>query len=147
MTKYYIFTALIILSFASCKNDNARNDSSSNEITKTTITTDSIEGAYLALDKTKYDFGKIKRKKTPYLTIDFEIENIGKKPLVILKTDVSCGCISVECPKEPILPNKKTKLTLTIDTKNQNGVFNKTVFLKSNAENDVVLVRIIGEVK
>lgn len=146
MTKYYIYTALIILSFVSCKNDNARHESHSNEITKE-VSTDSIEGAYLSLDKTKYDFGKIRRKKTPYLTIDFEVENIGKKPLVILKTDVSCGCISIECPKEPILPGKKIKLTLTIDTKNQDGVFNKTVFLKSNAENDVVLIRIIGEVK
>lgn len=151
MIKSYTFIALTMLVLLSCKNDNVNNDLRPNETTKATlekgISPDSIEGAYLSLDKTKYDFGKIKRKKTPYLVIDFEIENIGKKPLIILKTDVACGCISVECPKKPILPNKKEKLTVTIDTKNQNGGFNKTIFLKSNADNDVVLIRIVGEVK
>lgn len=151
MIKYYTFTVLTMFVLLSCKNDNEKNNLHSNRITKTTlekrISTDSIEGAYLSLDKTKFNFGKIKRKKTPSLVINFEIENIGKEPLIILKADVSCGCISVEYPKQPILPNKKMKLTVTIDTRSQKGEFNKTIFLKSNADNDVVLIRIVGEVK
>lgn len=80
------------------------------------------------------------------MDIDFEIKNSGKLPLVIAKTDVSCGCLSVDCPKDPILPGKKTRLTVHIDTRAQEGRFNKTVFIKSNADNDVELIRIIGEI-
>lgn len=151
MPKDYILITLTILVLLSCKSDNVENKLQANEKAKTTIkkgiSIDSITGAYLSLDKTKYDFGKIKRQKTPYLAIDFEIENIGKKPLIILKTDVSCGCLSVDCSKKPILSGKKIKLTVNIDTKNQNGEFNKTIFIKSNADNDIELIRIVGRIK
>ena len=116
------------------------------EIVQQEILMDDIEDAYLHLDKTMYDFGKIRIKKTPKITIELEIENQGMLPLVILKTDVSCGCMSVDFPKLPILSKEKEKLTVTIVTKDQVGVFNKPIFIKSNAVNDVVLIRILGEI-
>ena len=105
-----------------------------------------IDGAYLLLSMSKYDFGKIQKSKNPYITIEFEVKNIGKKPLLITRTDVSCGCLSTEYSKKPISPNKKTKLRVSVDFRSLNGVFNKTVCIKSNAENDVVLLRLVGYV-
>lgn len=142
---------LVILSlFTSCSS--VRNDVDSEVIegnkTATTpeIPMDSIEGAYLLIDKKKYDFGKIDREKTPHIPIEFELKNIGKSPLIIVKSDVSCGCLSVDYPKEPILPGKNSKLILNVNTTNQEGTFNKTVFIKSNADNDVVLIRVLGDI-
>lgn len=83
----------------------------------------------------------------PDIPIEFEIENIGKDPLVILKADVSCGCLSVNYPKAPIRPGENAKLIVNVDTKAQEGRFNKIIFIKSNADNDVELIRILGEVK
>lgn len=111
------------------------------------IPLDSIKGAYLNLDKKRYDFGNISRKKQPLVPIEFKIENIGKEPLIILKVDVSCGCLSVDYPKNPIKPGEKTIITVNVNTKTQEGMFNKSIFIKSNAENDVELIRIVGEVR
>jgi len=81
------------------------------------IPTDSIKGAYLSLDANRYDFGTIRSKETSEIVIEFEVENLGKIPLVIFKADVSCGCMSVDYPKVPVFPNKREKLRVTIDTK------------------------------
>lgn len=104
-------------------------------------------GAYLNLVSGQYDFGTVKSAKVPALTIDFGFENKGDSPLIILKADVSCGCLSVKYPREPIYPGGKSKLTVSVDLKNQNGFFNKTIFIKSNAVNDLELIRIKGTVK
>jgi len=116
-------------------------------IVKQEISMDSIVGPYLRLDKNKYDFGKIRSKKTPEIIVEFEMENQGISPLVILKVDVSCSCMKVNSPKAPILHREKAVLKVTIDTKNQKGMFNKAIFIKSNAENDIVLIRILGEIQ
>jgi len=108
---------------------------------------DSIVGAYLHLDRIRHNFGIISSKKMPKITIEFEMENKGKIPLVILKADVSCGCMTVNYPKTPIFATQKAILTVTINTKNQIGIFNKPIFVKTNAENDVVLIRILGEIQ
>lgn len=59
---------------------------------------------------------------------------------------MSCGCISTEYTKEPIAPNQKTKFRVFIDLRNQDGAFNKAVFIKSNAKNDVDLLRVVGQI-
>lgn len=107
---------------------------------------DSINGAYLLLDKTRYDFGTVDRIQTPRIAMEFQVRNIGKTPLVIIKCDISCGCLSVDYPSKPIAPGSKSKLIVFIDTKDQEGEFSKSIFIKSNAQNDVVLVRIVGKV-
>ena len=67
--------------------------------------------------------------------------------IVNRKYDVSCGCLSVNYSKEPINPGKIRKLAVHIDTKNQYGMFNKVIFINSNAENNLELIRITGEVE
>ena len=103
-----------------------------------------IAGAYFKLTNNRFDFGKINRTKIPNITVEVEFTNIGKAPLLILKGDVSCGCLSVEYSKEPILPNQNGKVIIHADLRTQNGTFNKTVFVKTNAENEVELIRILG---
>ena len=99
--------------------------------------------AYLAMVNNRHDFGTVKIKKAPQIRIDFEFTNMGSEPLIILKTDVSCGCISADFTKEPILPGAKGMIEVQIDTKGQEGSFNKTIF----ATNDVELIRIVGQIK
>lgn len=95
----------------------------------------------------KYDFGKVSQSKNPVLHIDFEFRNTGKYPLVINKVDVSCGCLSVNYPKEPIVAGQQSKLSVQINTKGQEGIFNKKIFIRTNADNDVEYIKITGEIK
>lgn len=121
------------------------------EIHATNVTTNeaipqNLEGAYLKLTDNHFDFGEISRKKISNITVEAEFTNIGKAPLLILKADISCNCLSVEYPREPILPNQIGKVVIHADLRAQDGMFNKTVFIKTNAQNDVELVRILGTV-
>lgn len=146
MKKIILFFGIVF--FVSCNN----NKSSQKIIiqaanTLETIAPSDIKGAYLKLSNNHYNFGKINRKNNPHLQVDVEFINSGKSPLFILKSDVSCGCMTVEFPKDPIQPGVMKTLRVNIDLHAQKGIFNKTIFIKSNADNDVVLIHIIGEVK
>lgn len=98
----------------------------------------------LKFAKTRYDFGTIK-KHTPII-VSFEFINKGNIPLVIQKVDVSCGCLSIEYPKQPTMPDKKAIVEVKINTQTS-GDFNKPIFVKSNAIEDIVVLRIVGQVK
>lgn len=95
----------------------------------------------------EYNFGSIYKSKTPYKKISIEICNMGEKPLALAKVDVSCGCMKVDFVKVPIPSKQKGCINVIIDTKNQKGVFDKPIFIKSNAINDLEIVRIKGEIK
>lgn len=71
-----------------------------------------------------------------------------KIPLVIYKAEVSCGCISAEIPNHPINHGDRGTIKITVDAKKILGKFNKTVFIKSNSQNEkVVLLRVEGIIK
>lgn len=94
-----------------------------------------------------YNIGAVYRTNTPYKKISIEICNTGEKPLVLANVDVICNCMKVDFTKEPILFNQKGYIDVVIDTKNQTGVFDKPIFIKSNAINNLEIVRIKGEIK
>ena len=100
----------------------------------------------LKFAKTRYDFGSVRAKGAP-IDVAFEFQNTGDVPLIIHKVDVSCGCMTVEFPKEPTSPRQKGIITVTVDTKGREGAFNKNLFVKSNATEDVILLRIVGQIK
>ncbi len=110
-------------------------------------TTEITDGAYLQFDGRKYDFVTVKRKKMPSMTINFPFTNTGNAPLVILKVDVSCGCLTPAFSRQPVMPGGKGSVRITIDVRSQRGDFNKIVFIKSNAVNDVELLKITGYIK
>ena len=147
----YIIIIITLLLLQSCRYSGTKEGiittAEQYNIVKQEMPTDSIVGAYLHLYENRYNFGKVSIRKTPHITIEFGMENRGKLPLVIYKADVSCGCMSVDIPTTPIFPGACSKLTVTIETKGQEGVFNKPIFVKSNADNDVVLIRILGEIE
>jgi len=115
--------------------------------TNTAIESSEVQGMpVLKFAKTKYDFGSIKKEDSP-ITVVFEFQNEGDVPLVIQKVDVSCGCMSIEYPKQPTMPKGTGTILVKIDLQNQSGTFNRTLFVKSNATEDLILLRIKGQVK
>ena len=86
---------------------------------------------FLVPDNT-HDFGTI--PEGPKATYEFQFVNIGTEPLVITNAQASCGCTSPEFPKEPILPGKKGKISVTYSTEGRIGNFNKSIYITSNAQ-------------
>lgn len=80
-----------------------------------------------------YDFGILKRG--PEAPHKFEFTNTGNQPLIVMNVTPSCGCTNVDWIKAPVPPGQKGWIKLSLKTEEQHGVFNKEVYIQSNAAN------------
>ena len=65
------------------------------------------------------------------VTVAYDIRNTGDKPLAISKVLTSCGCTSVDYPRQAIASHGSAVVKVTYDAK-QMGTFNKLVRIYSN---------------
>lgn len=126
------------LSLMSCSSNNDNNPG-------VTETTDSNK-PFLKVQK-ELDFGTIDRDKNSSKAFNIDFTNTGNSPLAIMKLDVSCGCIKATYTKVPIRKSEKGNIRIEINTRNQKGVFNKSVIIRSNAKNDYEIIRIKGKIE
>ena len=141
MKNLAIFVGIAMI-FISCGNNN-----NNNKTKEVKIILPTVDSPCLKMDESKLSFGKINKKKQQLVTVNFEFENSGSKPLVILKADVSCSCMTIDYPKQPIKKGKKGVIKVSIDLISQEGDFNKSIFIKSNSIKNVELLRVVGKVK
>lgn len=92
-----------------------------------------------------HDFGEV--MEGPPAEYDFEFKNVGKSPIIITEAHGSCGCTVPKWPQEPILPKRKGVIHVTYNTAGRVGPINKDVFITSNAEPNLMRIRITGTVK
>lgn len=135
---FYLFCftfAFITVNCQSCKNKENNNE----------ITSIIKKGnkPFLKVSK-ELNFGKIDKIKTPKKVIYIDIINTGNAPLVIIKTDVTCGCLKTNFTKYPILKGKKGLIKVEINTKSQIGFINKPIIIISNAQNHTEIIRVKG---
>lgn len=103
------------------------------------------QGAVLVLHPANVDFGKVSKARHLRLEFKVRLENRGSKPLVINKTDVSCGCMSFDVRQKTVLPGKSVEAAVIVNTDGAVGYFNKSVFIRSAADNDLEIIRVKGE--
>lgn len=94
--------------------------------------------------KTTADFGTIDRKATKRIIVNFEFNNPGTVPLVILKAVPMCSCMSTEITATPIGTGQKGIVKVIVDPKNQKDEFNKAVIVKTSASAEPIMCRIVG---
>ena len=92
-----------------------------------------------------YDFGYIKEEKGA-VSHEFEFENVGDEPLIIVSATAPCGRTRPEYPTKPIKPGKKGKIKVTFSPIGRPGPFRKEIRVKTNARNKVVRLHIEGSV-
>ena len=92
----------------------------------------------------KIDLGNVHKGAEKRLCRDIILKNKGTVPIVIQKIDVSCGCLYTLLSSKNILPNHSQKLTVCIDLNKQEGIINKTIFINSNANNGLEIIRVKG---
>lgn len=93
----------------------------------------------------KYNYGTIK-EDDGVANYEFEFTNTGTSPLLVQRVSTSCGCTTPDWSKEPIAPGKTGKVKVGYDPKGRPGPFNKTVSVYSNADQNVIVLQISGEV-
>ena len=70
----------------------------------------------------------------------------GDVDLVIASASASCGCTVPKYDKKPVPPSGSGTIEVVFDTSGREGVQAKTVVVLSNAENNIVILRIIADV-
>src|ERR1700733_9459458 len=78
-----------------------------------------------------HDFGVVQRG--PIANHSFEFTNTGSRPLNVMNVTPSCGCTGVEWIKTPVPPGGKGWIKLGLKTEEQHGIFNKEVYIQSDA--------------
>ena len=113
---------------------------------KGTDTNKKVKAKAIAMFTEKnHDFGYIKEEKGA-VSHDFEFENVGDEPLIILSATASCGCTRREYPTKPIKPGKKGKIKVTFSPIGRPGPFRKEIRVKTNGRNKMVRLHIEGSV-
>ncbi|MBR4843067.1 MAG: DUF1573 domain-containing protein [Bacteroidaceae bacterium] len=76
----------------------------------------------------------------------FVFTNTGKKDLMILSAQATCGCTEPIFPKTPIPPGATDSIKVTYKGSTRRpGVFKKTISLRTNAKIDSDYLYIMGE--
>ena len=93
----------------------------------------------IEIDKTVHNFGDILLDSGP-VSCTFTLKNVGSKPAVIYNVTSSCGCTNVTWTKEPLMPGKTGKVSVTYSNDEGAYPFDKslTVYL-SDVKKPVIL--------
>jgi len=99
--------------------------------------------AKIEFKQTEIDYGTIDKNSDGSRI--FEFTNTGDAPLIINRVKSSCGCTVPSKPTKPIMPGQSDKIVVKYNT-HRAGPFRKTITVYSNAENNVVILKIKGKV-
>lgn len=97
----------------------------------------------LHFNKTSHNFGKISVKAGKQ-ECSFEFTNNSSQPVVIYNVISSCGCAEPSWPKEPIMPGKGGKISVTYLNDQGPYPFDKVITVYTSAGKKPVLLRISG---
>lgn len=132
----YLFILTILILLQSC---NMPNESNKN--------VDKTKNGHIYVDKERLSFGKIYKKEKKTVYCSFILKNTGNYPVTINSIDVSCNCITPEIKNKTIMPKEKEVINVQINAKNQKGHLNKVLFVNSDADNPLILLRVQGDIE
>jgi len=92
----------------------------------------------------EHDFGKVQAGEK--VGCIFTYTNTGDADMVITSASASCGCTVPKYDKRPVPPGGSGTIEVVFDTSGREGIQTKTVVVQSNAENNIVILRIIADV-
>lgn len=100
-------------------------------------------GNTVSFDKTIHDFGTV-QLNSGALTCSFTFKNIDSKPMAIYNIVTSCGCTTIEYPREPIMPGKSG--TIKVEYTNDEGPypFDKSITVQMSSYSKPIILRVRG---
>jgi len=156
---FSIASLFLVLTFFSCKNENAGTEPTATSEAKADgmVTDKEATGSpneaitptgpttTMILDKTDYKFEKV--KEGDIVETSVKVTNTGKEPLVIVSCKGSCGCTTPKCPTSPIAPGQSADIPVKFDTHGKPGNQSKDVTITANTVPAQTKFRIHGEVE
>lgn len=100
-------------------------------------------GEGLEIDKTVHNFGDILMENGP-VSCTFTIKNTGSKPAVIYNVTSSCGCTNVTWTKEPLMPGKSGRVSVTYTNDEGAYPFDKSLTAYISDVKKPVILKIRG---
>ena len=100
-------------------------------------------GEGVEVDKSVHNFGDINLNAGP-VSCTFTITNTSKSAIAIYQVITSCGCTDVSWTKEPIVPGKKGKISVTYSNDEGPYPFDKTLTVYISNLKKPVLLKIRG---
>jgi len=97
----------------------------------------------LVFEKNTIDYGKITPKSSGRRT--FKFKNKGNAPLIIQKVKGSCGCVVLNFPKKPIMPNGEGEIEIVYNVL-KIGRISRTITVTSNTKKPITVLKIKGRV-
>jgi len=109
------------------------------------VVTDTTGTAVIEFNELEHNFGSIKAGEK--VGCIFSFTNTGDADLVLTAASASCGCTIPKYEKKPVAPGGKGAIEVVFDSSGRSGLQSKTVVVQSNAENNLIILRIIAEIK
>ena len=103
--------------------------------------------AEIVFEEKIINLGEVDSNIKPEYYLEFNFENTGNALLVINQIKASCGCTKPEFPTHPIKPGEKGKIKVKFVLGKDEGYFSKHLIVDSNGKEDVIMLRIKGEIK
>jgi len=95
--------------------------------------------------ETKYNFHSISQGIV--VKHAFRFKNTGVNPLMIAKTDVTCGCTVSNFPMEVVPPGQEGEIGVEFNTTGKFGLQQKNIIVHSNSMPEAVSLGIEADVK
>jgi len=97
----------------------------------------------MTFEQTTIDYGKVTPESSGRRS--FVFTNTGNAPLIIQKVKGSCGCVVLDFPKKPIMPNQKDSINIVYNVL-KIGKIRRTVTVTANTKKPVKVLKIKGKV-
>ena len=97
----------------------------------------------IEIDKTVHNFGDILLESGP-VSCSFTLTNKGSKPAVIYNVASSCGCTNVTWTKEPLMPGKTGKISVTYSNDEGAYPFDKSLTVYISDVKKPVILKVRG---
>lgn len=110
-----------------------------------TMPTDTTGTAVIDFSEMEHNFGSIKEGEK--VGCIFSFTNTGDADLILTAASASCGCTVPKYEKKPVAPGGKGAIEVIFDSSGRSGLQAKTVVVQSNAENNLIILRIVAEIK
>lgn len=123
-------------------NTSSKSDKSASTKSTTNTTPSKAKAVF---EQKVYNFGTIKQGET--IKTKFKFKNTGKKPLVVKKTEASCGCTQPGYPFIPIDVGEEGYISVNYDSKGKEGHQKPMLTVYTNGDPAVYLLYLEGIVE
>lgn len=141
---FYVFSGIALL-LCSCESKVKEKQQDMKPTSDATIVNDSTATAKFEIKDKTFNFGDIAEGEI--VTHTFHFKNTGKKGLVILNVESSCGCTIPKYDKKPIPPGGEGKIEVEFNSSGRYGKQYKVINIFANVPQKVVELKIIANIK